>query len=561
MANDSNVLPPRPSSTAPVASDKPDVARRDFLKVAGAGAGLLLLGGAGATAAADVPGLVHKRRSPFFGGSSADVVVVGGGAWGGWTSLYLRQMGAKVTMVDAYGPGNSRSTSGDESRGVRSSYGDRAESPELWMLWARESMNRWKQFDAEWGRDLRLNLFHTTGDLILRPDWEPYLVKTKHWWDKHKIPYDVLNPDDVRKAFPVISMDDITAVLYEPDAGVVRARRACQTVAAVAEYKGVKIVIGRARTSKITNGRLEEIVLDTGQTIRGETFVFAPGPWLGKTFPELFANKMRTPLGYVCYFGTPPSDERFTYPNLPSYNFPGVTGWAALPVDSRGFRVRGGERAPGTGQAGAAAGRGGRGGQAGAANGRAGTGGRGGGRGRGGAGGRGGATQQVAAGGGRGGAAAGGRGGGFGGNAANTPPQQLDPDTSDRWADAPRIEGPRRFVTHRFPLLKDAPILQTHSCHYELSSSRNFIVDHHPAMSNVLIAGGGNAEGFKFGPTIGEYIAQRALGDVGDPAVAKAFKIPEHDFEVVPPPAADTGGRGRGARPTPVARGGRGSGD
>ena len=43
------------------------------------------------------------------------------------------------------------------------------------------------------------------------------------WWDKNKIPYQVLNPDDVRKAFPVISMDDITAVLYEPDAGVVRA--------------------------------------------------------------------------------------------------------------------------------------------------------------------------------------------------------------------------------------------------------------------------------------------------------------------------------------------------
>jgi glycine/D-amino acid oxidase-like deaminating enzyme len=336
-------------------------------------------------------------------------------------------------------------------------------------------------------------------------------------------------------------MDDITAVLYEPDAGVVRARRACQTVAAVAEYKGVKIVIGRARTSKITNGRLDEIVLDTGQTIRGDTFVFAPGPWLGKTFPELFANKMRTPLGYVCYFGTPASDERFTYPNLPSYNFPGVTGWAALPVDSRGFRVRGGERAPGAPRGGGGAGAGGRGGR-GAAAGDAGGRGGAGGRGRGGRGGRGAAPQQAnAANAGRGG----GRGGGFG-NPADTPPAQLDPDTSDRWADAPRIEGPRRFVTHRFPLLKDAPILQTHSCHYELSSSRNFIVDHHPAMSNVLIAGGGNAEGFKFGPTIGEYIAQRALGDVGDPAVAKAFKIPEHDFEVVPPAGADTSARGRG---------------
>jgi sarcosine oxidase len=535
MARDSNVGPSSPSNL-PAAGGKPDVARRDFLKVAGAGAGLLLLGGAGATAAADVPGLVHKRRTPFIGGSSADVVVVGGGAWGGWTSLYLRQMGAKVTMVDAYGPGNARSTSGDESRGVRSSYGDRAESPELWMLWAREAMNRWKQFDADWGRDLRLNLFHTTGDLMLRPDWEPYLVKTKHWWDKHKIPYDVLNPDDVRKAFPVISMDDITAVLYEPDAGVVRARRACQTVAAVAEYKGVKIVIGRAKTSQISNGRLESIVLDTGQTIRGETFVFAPGPWLAKTFPELFANKMRTPLGYVCYFGTPPSDERFTYPNLPSFNFPGVTGWAALPVDSRGFRVRGGERAPTPPGAAGAQGAGGRAGR-GAAQGGA--------QGRGSTGGRGAPTGQVAASNGRGGGRAG--GGGFGGNNANTPPAQLDPDTSDRWADAPHIEGPRRFVTHRFPLLKDAPILQTHSCHYELSSSRNFIVDHHPKMSNVLIAGGGNAEGFKFGPVIGEYIAQRALGDVGDPAVAKAFKIPEHDFEPTPPPApTDSSRRGRG---------------
>jgi len=63
-----------------------------------------------------------------------------------------------------------------------------------------------------------------------------------------------------------------------------------------------------------------------------------------------------------------------------------------------------------------------------------------------------------------------------------------------------------------------------------------------------LIAGGGNAEGFKFGPTIGEYIAQRALGDVGDPAVAKAFKIPEHDFEVTPPAAADSSKRGRKGR-------------
>jgi glycine/D-amino acid oxidase-like deaminating enzyme len=83
--------------------------------------------------------------------------------------------------------------------------------------------------------------------------------------------------------------------------------------------------------------------------------------------------------------------------------------------------------------------------------------------------------------------------------------------------------------------MKDAPLLETRACHYELSSSRNFIVDRHPAMRNVWIAGGGNAEGFKFGPVLGEYIAKRVLGDDGDAAIARQFRIPDSEFDPVPP--------------------------
>jgi glycine/D-amino acid oxidase-like deaminating enzyme len=131
--------------------------------------------------------------------------------------------------------------------------------------------------------------------------------------------------------------------------------------------------------------------------------------------------------------------------------------------------------------------------------------------------------------------------GGHGGweSDADVPPQQQDPDTSDRWVDQTRIEGSRRFVAHRFPLLKDAPIAQTHACHYELTSSGNFVVDIHPHMSNVWIGAGGNAEGAKFGPKIGDYIAQRVMGVPGDPTIDKQFKIPEKDYEP-PKPAADS---------------------
>lgn len=458
------------------------IPRRDFLKVAGASAGLLMLGGgAGEAQNPAVPGIRPHRRIPLVGGSP-DIIVIGAGAWGGWTAYHLRRMGAKVTLVDAYGPGNSRATSGDESRGVRSSYGDRnPDKQELWMLWAREAIKRWRAFDEEWGRDMRLNLFHTTGDLMFREDWEPFLINTKKWWDKHQIPYQVLDARDVAKEFPVFSIDDINVVMYEPDAGVVRARRACQAVAAAFERLGGRIVIGRVQLPfRTTSGRISDITLDTGQTLRAASYVFAPGPWLGKTFPEIFAEKMRTPLGHVCYFGTPVNDQRFTYPNLPSYNFPGVTGWAALPVDSSGFRVRGSERAPGQRR-------------------------------------------------------------GFG-QRPPVSPAQLDPDLSDRWSGDTQITGPRAFVAHRFPLLADAPLLLTHACHYEISASQNFIVARHPQITNLLIAGGGNAEGFKFGPVVGQYVAERAMGDEGDPDFARGFGIPEHDFEPLPaqPPAPPT---------------------
>ena len=487
--------------------------RRDFLKTASAG--LVLLGDVARGGV--IPNDAARGSPAVRSGASPDVVVVGAGIWGSFTAYHLRKLGANVTLVDAYGPGNARSTSGDETRGVRSSYGDRTGAlGELWMLWARESMKRWSAFDDEWGRDLRLNLFHVTGDLILRDDWDNFQLRCKLWWDRHKIPYSILAPDDVRKSFPVMSIDDITAILYEPDAGVVRARRAVHAVAAAYEKLGGKIIIGRARPSRVVNGRLESIALDTGETLRADTFVYAVGPWLGKTFPDLFAKKTRVPIGYVCYYATPIGDHRFTYPNLPSFNFPGVTGWPALPVDNRGFRVRGTERAPtppGTVASG------------GAAN----------------------ATT-----------AASGGSTDTGSNLANAsigarqsgnpqqqdvPPQQQDPDTSDRWLSQERLDGSRRFVAHRFPLLKDAPIAQTHACHYESTSSNNFVIDRHPQMANVLIAAGGNAEGFKFGPKIGDYVAQRVMGVWSDSAVNDVFKIPEKDYEPPKPDSTKTPAR------------------
>ena len=55
--------------------------------------------------------------------SGTDLVVVGAGVMGAWTALLARRDGRRTTLVDAFGAGHSRATSGDETRIIRSAHG------------------------------------------------------------------------------------------------------------------------------------------------------------------------------------------------------------------------------------------------------------------------------------------------------------------------------------------------------------------------------------------------------------------------------------------------------
>src|ERR1700676_3098827 len=83
----------RPHDQGDVMAENFGLPRRDFLKVAGASAGLLMLGGCAVENPA-VPGIRLHRRIPLVG-SLPDIIVVGAGVWGGWTALHLCRMGAK----------------------------------------------------------------------------------------------------------------------------------------------------------------------------------------------------------------------------------------------------------------------------------------------------------------------------------------------------------------------------------------------------------------------------------------------------------------------------------
>lgn len=309
--------------------------RRRFIKTTAA-AGFGFGAGSKGAGARVRAAAVQARRSP-------DIVVVGAGTFGMWTALNLQRLGARVTVVDAYGAGNSRQTSGGETRGVRTSYGDRPHG-RLWTRWANEAIRKWTAWD-EMGRDRLLpRLFFNTGDLILREETSEYIENTRAHWNALGTPYEPLTADEVAYRWPWVRFENLGVALYEPAAGVVRARRAIESVARVFEEEGGTIRIARAAIGARNGARLETVAVEGGEAISAETVVFACGPWFPKVFPRLMGNRIRISIGHVFYFAVPPGDTRFAFPNMPSYGVPGCTGWPALPPDHRGFRVRTGGR-------------------------------------------------------------------------------------------------------------------------------------------------------------------------------------------------------------------------
>ena len=159
------------------------------------------------------------------------VAVVGAGAFGGWTALALLARGARVTLIDAWGAGNPRSSSGDESRILRGIYGpDR-----IYIEWVARALPLWRDLERRAG----VRLFVPQGALWLWSVDDAYTRASLPHLEEFGIPAEELPVAEAARRHPAIRFDDVRTVFWEPHAGYLLARKACHVVArAVAEGGG-----------------------------------------------------------------------------------------------------------------------------------------------------------------------------------------------------------------------------------------------------------------------------------------------------------------------------------
>jgi len=263
----------------------------------------------------------------------AHIAVVGAGVFGTWTAYHLRAAGAQVTIIDAYGPANSRSSSGGESRILRCGYGP----DEIYTIFARRSLELWTELQDRFA-GAGAPLWHPCGVLWLAAGADAYTSSTRAVLERAGVPVEALDAQALKARYPHLRTDGITTALLEPGGGVLSARRAVQTLAWDLVQRGVRPMRGHV-VPLPGAGPVRAIALADGSEVAADAFVFACGAWLPKVFPALLADRIRPTRQVVMYFGPPAGDRQFDAEMTPAFiDFP--SGIYGVPdIDERGVKV------------------------------------------------------------------------------------------------------------------------------------------------------------------------------------------------------------------------------
>jgi monomeric sarcosine oxidase len=259
-----------------------------------------------------------------------DVAVIGAGVFGAWTAYQLRLAGASVLLIDAYGPGNSRASSGGESRMIRLGYGP----DEIYSRSSQRSLVLWQQLFEKTD-----NLFRKTGILWLARERDPYCEATLATLKRLNANYEKLGHDELVRRFPQLDVGPISWGILEPDSGVLMARRAVQAVVAKARADGVDYVEAAIRPPTAEQGKIDSIQTTSGSEVAAKRFVFACGPWLPKLFPELLGELIHMTRQEVFFFGVPSGDESFNQGALPAWIDFNDLVYGLPNLDGRGFKL------------------------------------------------------------------------------------------------------------------------------------------------------------------------------------------------------------------------------
>ena len=247
-------------------------------------------------------------------------VVIGAGAFGSWTALWLRRRGAQVTLIDQYGPGNSLSSSGDESRVTRSAHG----ADEHYPRWQRRALEQW--------RAIAPALFVPTGVLWLASRADGFEADSLGVLERLAIPAERLDPDALAVSIPAAPSR------WRSPGRCTSRRPACCWRGAPWRQLPRPCPTRAARFASALRGWRVTRCSWTAST-PADAMVLAAGPWLPKLLGPTPGLELGVPQQEIIYFATPPGDVRFDAGVMPTWVEYDAAFYGLPSIEGRGFKV------------------------------------------------------------------------------------------------------------------------------------------------------------------------------------------------------------------------------
>lgn len=258
--------------------------------------------------------------------------MIGAGAFGGWTALHLVNLGAEVTLIDSWGPGNSRSSSGGDTRVIRAIYG----ADHVYVEMVKRAYELWEKIATSTDD----KLYEETGALWMHRGDDAYVRSALPVMKELGFPVDQLTIAEAGGRYPQIDFGGVKSVWFERRAGALSARKACVVVRDAFQKAGGTYRTGQVKPGPIVSGSLSNVRLEDGSRIEADAYVFACGPWLGRLFPAALGDWIHPTRQEVFYFGTPAGSDRYVPGRFPIWIDFGKRIIYGIPdIHGRGFKV------------------------------------------------------------------------------------------------------------------------------------------------------------------------------------------------------------------------------
>ena len=208
---------------------------------------------------------------------TADVVVVGLGAAGSATLYHLARRGVEVIGLDRYSPPHTMGSTHGGSRIIRRAYSEGT----AYLPLLNRAYTLWNELENVSGE----KLVTWCGCLNIGPQGCPRLAAARHSAGVGDVEVRLMNPAEVKAAFPAYNLSDFEVALYEPGAGFIDPERCVATHISQAETHGANVFRNEALRSWEFNGDGVKILTESG-TIHAQKMVLTAGAWITTTLSD-----------------------------------------------------------------------------------------------------------------------------------------------------------------------------------------------------------------------------------------------------------------------------------